>query len=190
MLPLMIATIDDDADRAFMTRIYYRYRRYMYKTIGTFVSDPWDADDIFQTTLPNLIDHLDTLKSLPKNKLTAYIHAVCKNTAINFLRKKGRMKELSFEDFEETLFSQEDPYQLQFSESDDVEAFRRAWLKLDARSQYLLEARYILNKPYDEIALDLNIKPSSVRVAMTRTKEKAKRLILAEKSSAQVKETV
>ena len=48
----MIATIDDDADRAFMTRIYYRYRRYMYKTIGTFVSDPWDADDIFQTTLP------------------------------------------------------------------------------------------------------------------------------------------
>lgn len=45
MLPLMIATIDDDADRAFMTRIYYRYRRYMYKTIGTFVSDPWDADD-------------------------------------------------------------------------------------------------------------------------------------------------
>ena len=190
MLPLMIATIDDDADRAFMTRIYYRYRRYMYKTIGTFVSDPWDADDIFQTTLPNLIDHLDTLKSLPKNKLTAYIHAVCKNTAINFLRKKGRMKELSFEGFEETLFSQEDPYQLQFSESDDVEAFRRAWLKLDARSQYLLEARYILNKPYDEIALDLNMKPSSVRVAMTRTKEKAKRLILAEKSSAQVKETV
>lgn len=67
MLPLMIATIDDDADRAFMTRIYYRYRRYMYKTIGTFVSDPWDADDVFQTTLPNLIDHLDTLKSLPKN---------------------------------------------------------------------------------------------------------------------------
>lgn len=103
MLPLIIATIDDDADRAFMTRIYYRYRRYMYKTIGTFVSDPWDADDIFQTTLPNLIDHLDTLKSLPKNKLTAYIHAVCKNTAINFLRKKGRMKEISFEDFEETL---------------------------------------------------------------------------------------
>ena len=67
MLPLMIATIDDDADRALMTRIYYRYRRYMYKTIGTFVSDPWDADDVFQTTLPNLIDHLDTLKSLPKN---------------------------------------------------------------------------------------------------------------------------
>ena len=88
------------------------------------------------------------------------------------------------------MFSQEDPYQLHLNESDDVEAFRRAWLKLDARSQYLLEARYILNKSYDEIALELNIKPSSVRVAMTRTKEKAKRLILAEKSSAQVKETV
>ena len=100
------------------------------------------------------------------------------------------MKELSFEDFEETLFSQEDPYQLHLNESDDVEAFRRAWLKLDTRSQYLLEARYILNKSYDEIALELNIKPSSGRVAMTRTKEKAKRLILAEKSSAQVKETV
>ena len=184
MLPLIIATIEDDSDRAFMTRLYYRYKRFMYKTICALVSDPWDADDIFQTTIPNLIDHLDTLKSLPKNKLTAYIGAVCKNTAISFLRKKGRMKELSFEDFEEILFTQEDPYHLSLSESDDVEAFRRAWTKLDARSQYLLEARYILNKSYDEIALDLNIKPSSVRVAMTRTKEKAKRLILAEKTSA------
>ena len=184
MLPLIIATIEDDSDRAFMTRIYYRYRRYMYKTICALVSDPWDADDIFQTTLPNLIDHLDTLKSLPKHKLTTYISAVCKNTAISFLRKKGRIKEFSFEDFEETLFAQEDPYQLSLSESDDIEAFRRAWLKLDARSQYLLEARYILNKSYNEIALDLNIKPSSARVAMTRTKEKAKRLILVEKNSA------
>ena len=47
------------------------------------------------------------------------------------------MKEISFEDFEETLFSQEDPYQLHLNESDDVDAFRRAWLKLDARSHYL-----------------------------------------------------
>lgn len=183
LLPLIIAAIEDDSDRAFMERVYYRYQRFMYKTICTLISNPWDADDIFQTTLPNLIDHLDTLKSLSEEKLTAYIGATCRNTAISFLRKKGRLNEFSFEEFQETPFVEEDPCQLFLNEDEDVAALHRAWDKLDARSQYLLEARYLLNKSYDEIALDINIKPASARVAMNRTREKAKRLILAERAA-------
>ena len=190
MILLCIAAIEDDHDRFFMEQLYYKYQRLMYSVIQRYTRDPWDADDIFQSTLPKLIDKLTLLKTLKRSKLTNYIISTCKNTAFNYLEKKSNRKEFSLDDLTTFPSSKEDPYQLHLSESDDVDAFRRAWLKLDARSQYLLEARYILNKSYDKIALELNIKPSSVRVAMTRTKEKAKRLILAEKASAQVKETV
>lgn len=184
MIPYCIAAIEDDHDRLFMEQLYYKYQRLMYSVIQRYTKDSWDADDIFQSTLPKLIDKLALLKTLKRSKLTNYIISTCKNTAFNYLEKKSNRKESSLDDLITFPSSREDPYQLSLSESDDIEAFRRAWLKLDARSQYLLEARYILNKSYNEIALDLNIKPSSARVAMTRTKEKAKRLILVEKNSA------
>ena len=47
------------------------------------------------------------------------------------------------------------------------------WDKLDPRSQYVLEARYILDKTDDEIADFLGIKPDSVRMALTRARKKA-----------------
>ena len=85
MLPLMIATIDDDADRAFMTRIYYRYRRYMYKTIGTFVSDPWDADDIFQEVF------LQTVRKRPVFDSEEHEKAWLLRVTLNCLKSHWRM---------------------------------------------------------------------------------------------------
>ena len=134
-------------------------------------------EEIIQESLVRLLACVPRLRSLPEEKLAGYILVTTRNTTYILAKKEAKEQERFI-----SLNSVDLP--------DDVDAFRRVWLKLDARSQYLLEARYILNKPYDEIALELNIKPSSVRVAMTRTKEKAKRLILAEKASAQVKETV
>ena len=150
MIPLCIAAIEDDHDRFFMEQLYYKYQRLMYSVIQRYTRDPWDADDIFQSTLPKLIDKLTLLKTLKRSKLTNYIISTCKNTAFNYLEKKSNRKEFSLDDLTTFPSSKEDPYQLHLSESDDVDAFRRAWLKLDARSQYLLEARYILNKSYTE----------------------------------------
>lgn len=190
MLPLCISAIEDDNDRAFMEHLYYKYQRLMYSVIQRYTKDSWDIEDIFQSTLPNLIDKLALLKTLSNTKRTNYIISTCKNTAINYLEKKRNRNEFSFEDIPTQSIFTEDSYQLSINDSDDVIAFRRAWSKLDDRRQYLLEARYILNKSFDEIALDLNIKPNSVRVAMSRARETAKQLILAEKAADQKNATV
>lgn len=63
---------------------------------------------------------------------------------------------------------------------DDLDCLRRVWPKLDPRSQYLLEARYILEKPLDKMAEDLDMNPGSLRVFLTRAKRRAKALMLAE----------
>lgn len=91
-------------------------------------------------------------------------------------------KEFSFEDLSATVPAEEDPRLLLEENDEDVEALHRAWKRLDPRSQYLLEARYILNKSFEEIAADINIQPDSVRAAISRARKKARKLILEEKA--------
>lgn len=119
---------------------------------------------------------------MSNDKLTNYIYSTCKNTAINYLQKKGGLKEFSFEDLSATVPAEEDSRLLLEENDEDVKALHRAWKRLDPRSQYLLEARYILNKSFEEIADDINIQPDSVRAALSRARKKARKLILEEKA--------
>lgn len=90
MIPMIIMAIEDEDDRSFMANLYVDYQRLMYKVITSHTTDPWDADDIFQSTLPKLIDKLADLRRMSNDKLTNYIYSTCKNTAINYLQKMNR----------------------------------------------------------------------------------------------------
>ena len=87
---MIIMAIEDEDDRSFMANLYVDYQRLMYKVITSHTTDPWDADDIFQSTLPKLIDKLADLRRMSNDKLTNYIYSTCKNTAINYLQKMNR----------------------------------------------------------------------------------------------------
>ena len=57
--------------------------------------------------------------------------------------------------------------ELQVIKKEDLEALSRIWTQLDERTRYLLEGYYILNLPAAEMARELNIKPASLRMALT-----------------------
>ena len=80
MIPMIIMAIEDEDDRSFMANLYVDYQRLMYKVITSHTTDPWDADDIFQSTLPKLIDKLADLRRMSNDKLTSYIYSTCKNS--------------------------------------------------------------------------------------------------------------
>ena len=50
MIPMIIMAIEDEDDRSFMANLYVDYQRLMYKVITSHTTDPWDADDIFQSS--------------------------------------------------------------------------------------------------------------------------------------------
>ena len=63
MLPICILAIRDDDDRAYMTRLFVKYQRLMYRTIYDILGDKWATEDVLQTTLLRLIDqgyHLES----------------------------------------------------------------------------------------------------------------------------------
>lgn len=123
MLPICILAIRDDDDRAYMTRLFVKYQRLMYRTIHDILGDKWATEDVLQTTLLRLIDHLDTLRRL------------------------------------------------------EPEGLAQVWPRLDENTRWLLEARYILDYSDGELARELGVKPDSVRMALTRARRKARRLM-------------
>ena len=53
----------------------------------------------------------------------------------------------------------------------------RVWPQLDSRTRQLLEDKYVLNMSDAEIASALGVKPSSVRMLLTRARSKARKAI-------------
>ena len=164
MLPICILAIRDDDDRAYMTRLFVKYQRLMYRTIYDILGDKWTTEDVLQTTLLRLIDHLDTLRRLEPEGLAGYIAAACRHTAYNAVRDSSRHPWLPLDGGPEVP-----------DERQEVED--RVLPRLDENTRWLLEARYILDYSDGELARELGVKPDSVRMALTRARRKARRLM-------------
>ena len=174
MIPVCILAIEDESDREYMTQLYLQYQRLMYSTINKITQDNWITEDVMQTSLEKLIDKIPLLKSFDRSRLVNYIISTCKNTAYNELNMIARQRVFGFDDCKNQNSSNEDTFEMEryLILKDDIESLVRIWPCLDARSRYLLEARYILEKSTKEIAIDLAIKPESVRMALTRARNK------------------
>ena len=57
MLPICILTIQDEDDRAYMSRLFVQYHRLMYQCTYEVLDDKWATEDAVQTTLLRLIQY-------------------------------------------------------------------------------------------------------------------------------------
>lgn len=69
MLPICILTIQDEDDRAYMSRLFVQYHRLMYQCTYEVLDDKWATEDAVQTTLLRLIDRIDVVRQLDESKL-------------------------------------------------------------------------------------------------------------------------
>ena len=179
MIPICILTIESESDREFMTRVFVEYQRLMYATIAKIMPNQWSTEDVLQSTLIKLIDKIEVLKSLSHEQMVNYLIVACRNTAYNQIRYDKNHSSISFEDYivDDEPSSDSSLVEDQILLHATLNALSNVWHQLDARTQYLLEARYILDKSPEEIALDLGIKPDSTRMALTRARKKAAQLM-------------
>lgn len=173
-MPAIILAIENDDDRSFMESLFNSYQRLIYQKINRIVHDDWLTEDLLQTTIVNLINNLQNIRDLDERTLTAYICISAEHIAISELRKRKRKHQLWFDDLSvaENQADNNTP-EIIILKSEDNKAFVHVWNKLDSRSKYLLRSRFILKKDYSEMAQELNIKPESVRMAITRAKRVA-----------------
>lgn len=128
-----------------------------------------------QLTLIKIINNIPTIRSLPSRKLVNYLISACKNTALNELRNRSRRKETlvgEWFDIPENMCYEDNP-EFYVLKGEEFDILAQVWDKLDERSKYLLRGKYILNLSYDEMAKELQVKPESIRMALTRARRSA-----------------
>lgn len=182
MIPFCILVIEDDNDREFMAALFVQYQRLLYKEIYDILKNTWNTEDVLQATLVKLIDKLPELRQKKKPRLIGYISATARNTAYNFLRSQKKIAPFSFEEYMMQSEPNEERRQMEeyMISKDEIDELVRRWPKLDDRSKMLLEGKYILGKSDEVLAEELSIKPASVRMALTRARQCAYRLLIDE----------
>ena len=179
MLPVIISTLDDPQDRNFIVQLYLKYEKLLFSTAWKFTSSHHDAEEIVQDSLERLIRKTSVLRQLERCTLVAYIVSTVRNTAINHLRKAGRIKlaETDIDDESETI----DP-QLSL---DDLLILRErqqklaaTWLTIPEDDRMLLEGKYLLGLSDGELAELAGCKSNSVRMKLTRARRNALKVML------------
>ncbi len=174
-------------DQEFMDSVYTRYSRLMFHTAKKYTSDFMSAEDIVQDVFEKLIHKIATLQKLNSGALTSYIAMSVKNTSINTLRKKkADHTHMSAGTFDEDEI---DAWDNSLSPEDVIlsgersSALRRAWAKLPEKDQDLLIGRYIFGLNNKELAEMCGCKPDSIRMLLTRARQRAFKMMKEESLS-------
>lgn len=185
MIPICIMAIENDDDRNFMSMIYEKYSRLMYSEIYQILSDKWLAEDAMHSTIVRLIDKVDELRTKDRNHLVNYIISASKNQAKNYIRDNQKHNVYSFDDCFDLpdKKNSRESMDLSLIHIEDLRQLSAIWNKLDERSRYVLEGYYVLEKTMPQLAKELDIKPESVRMALTRARKNAFQLMETSKQN-------
>ena len=112
---------------------------------------------------------------MPAKVLTSYIATSARNAALTYIRNISRRKEVLADEFDNNYVDADHDTDPEFIllKSEEINSFVKIWDELDDKTKFLLSSRYILEKSYAEIASDLNVKPESARMALTRARRAA-----------------
>ena len=179
MIPFIVAAIEDIDDRDFMESLYYTYKRLMYSEIRKIVRDTWDVEDILQNSLLRLITKIPLLRTLGRDQLVNYIISTARNTALNFVRDEKRATQFAFDETIDSLDASR-PSDTALERLELIEMMQvvgDAWSQLDEKHKRVLELKYILEQSNEEIAKEFDIGANSVRMLLTRARNRLKELV-------------
>lgn len=178
MIPFLFLDMEDEEDRAFMTDIYLKYERLIWSTIRKILKNHPGAEDAFQTCLMKLMQSVKKLQSITNERnLVSYIITAAKHAALDEVRRKT-MESFDDEAWGGQALLQADDDMVDFLYQQELaEHLKSVWPLLDERSRYLLEGKYFLGLTTHEMGATLHITHNSVRVELSRARNRVKKLL-------------
>ena len=176
MLMTFLMELEDESDREFAAHIFNQYNRLMCYEIRKIVGANQDVQDIMQDTLVSLVGKMSNLRNMEQRRMVNYIITATRNHAKNYLRKNSNVVFCSFDNEALNLantISDGVDVEGTLVKKDEEARLSDAWPNVDAGVRELLERKYILCETDEEIAAVLGVKPSSVRMMITRARRSA-----------------
>lgn len=177
MLAMIIAAVEDDYEREFIIKIHDDYYVEMKKRAYRFLRNNDEAEELVQDAFVKLIERVDVVMKVDKNKLPGYVMSTVKNLALNKIRVNQRKGDYEFSRDDAELAkwlkdSQDLPEDL-YQKEEELYLIHKKLSELPERDNLLLEAKYILQLKDEEIAKQFNISQQSVRTYIMRARRKA-----------------
>lgn len=181
----MEETIINDAKRGDDTafgQLAQSYRDTVLKTIGYFIRDPIDAQDVLQETCVEAFTHLEALQD--DAKFGAWLNGIARNRCRMWLRKHTHRISIeeTFQDghfefqLDETVPTPEHLWQPDRSleqgeiRQDIIDALNT----LSPKNREVTTLHYVKDKTYDEISNILNIPISTIEGRLYRARQQLK----------------
>lgn len=173
--PFVFLLLDKEEDRLFLEGVYLDYHRLMYAQALRVTRNAEEAQDVVSDSLLALMKKMDLLRTLPCNKLRAYVVTTVRHTAINLFNRRKRERvsgDVSVDDLagkgavEDALLSRA-----------GVDAIRAAVSALPPREKEIMLMKYFRELSDDEIAAETGLRPVSVRVHLSRARTHLARLL-------------
>lgn len=166
-----------------MNELYFEYERLMFFVAKQYASNLYEQEEIVQNALVQLLQKGDTLQKLEPNARASYIAVTLRNTAINYRRKLEReqQRQVSLETVPKaTEELQLPPADTFLFHAENKRELLQAYKKLPEEDRYLLSGKYILHLSDEVMAQQLQCKPSSIRMKLTRARRKCLALLKKE----------
>lgn len=189
MISIFFTTEYELSDSDFMVKLYSDFEKLLFATAYKYTSDREVAEDIVQETLLNLCEKINTIKSLKRVVLAAYIRTSVRNVAINMLKYQSydtnHRTSDHYSDTEKILSSSLEDAMLLVRYKD---LLGKIWPSLSKEEQILLEGKYILGYSDLELSNIAGCKASSVRMKLTRARRHAFAIIVEQEGVTQFDE--
>ena len=182
MLPMAILNMEDEDDRAYMTRLYREYRALMLKTAWEYSKDSGTVDDIVSESCIALIRHLGKLKAMEKGALRAYIVTTVRNKAIDELRRQNLRQKIFVSMDEEAVDSAAGlaAFERKLNLRQELDAVKEAIGMLPPEQQDVLRLKFFHHLADREIAARMEIPETKVRTLIKQARRHLKQMLYGE----------
>ena len=175
IIPLILATIENESDRAFLSNLYIENYEAMRQKAKSMLYDDAAVEDAIQDTFVYFAKNLDKVYRVPCRVLPFFVVMCIKRKCIDYMKKQktksnhiaGSIDDADYHfEFPDSGVSTEDRALLHI----DVELIKEAFSSLPDSLRDILQYKYLLEMSDKEIAELLGIKESSVRKNLTRAR--------------------
>lgn len=176
VMPLAILLIENDEDRAFLTSLYIKQRKLMYKTARKYFGADYDEiDDAVSSSIERMCRYCKNLQFIPEPKRAAYIVRIVENVCRTRIRAKvleRNQRAFSLEDdlcgdIASPVCTQETIFERMYAED-----LLKSFAGLSYKDRELISMRHIDQMSFDEMAKALNMSEGAVRTALSRAKRR------------------
>ena len=159
LIYLQMLETENEKDK--FSELYIKYKDLMYVIAFRVLNNQADAEDAVHQSFLKNIDNLDKIGSIESPKTKSFVAVICERTAIDILRKRNKIIEISFDDLSEKV-SEDSPLQDQLGE---------IILHLNPTYREVLFLHYHDGYSEKETAKILGISYSNVRKIIERAKK-------------------